>query len=83
MLRYVIFNSKLSQFLVLSTISVFNYLTLALISDPHPTPSSPDPYHPIPYHPLADLCTVLVNIPWAGLPGLIKFHLIDKNVLGV
>ena len=38
------FSRKLSQFLVLSAISIFNDLTLALISDPHhlrTTPTTP------------------------------------------
>ena len=41
----------------------------------HLTPLPPGPPPP----PGRVLCTVLVTIPWAGKPSLIKFHLIDKN----
>ena len=63
-LRYVIFSSKLSQFLVLSAISIFNGLNLVLISDPDPIPPLPGRV----------LCAVLVTIPWKAPPSLIEFH---------
>ena len=45
-----------------------------------PPPNSSGLLHPTPPHHLAVLCTVLVTIPWAGLPSLIEYHSIDKKL---
>ena len=82
-LRYVIFNSKLLKFLVLSAKSIFNDLTLVLISDSDPPP----PSFPVPLPPL-DLHNP--NHPWQSFvynfghysrpPSLIEFHSVDNNL---
>ena len=63
------FTNELSQFLVLSAISIFNDLTLVLISETHPhplhplIPTTPRPPHPTQTPPGRVLCTVLITIP--------------------
>ena len=43
MFRYVIISSELSEFFVLSAVSIFNDLALVLTSDPNPAPHIPYP----------------------------------------
>ena len=59
--------------------------TLLSIDPPSPLDSLPplDIPSPWPCHPMAEFCILLVTIPWAGPPSLIKFHLIDNHEVSI
>ena len=78
--RCVIFSSKLSHCLVLSAISIFNDLTLVLISEPHPSHShTPWQSFVCSQRKIEAIGTVLATTPWAGPPSLIEFHPMDNR----
>ena len=78
----VIFSSRLSHFLVLSAISIFNDLTLVLISQPHPS-NSHTPWQSFVciQRKIEAIGTVLATVVMAGPPSLIEFHSLDNDLI--
>ena len=78
----VIFSRRLPHFLVLSAISIFNDLTLVLISQPHPSHShTPWQSFVCIQRKIEAIGTVLATVVMAGPPSLIEFHSIDNDLI--